>query len=109
MDFIPLPVKYSTTDIASPIMPARTRIRKAALAVAAAGPELLSREYGVLEVVAKQAVDVVDDLHADTIPLLSGQVSQAVFANHLNVIKDSVSQWERGVKRPAGPALKLLL
>jgi len=36
------------------------------------------------------------------------QVSQAVFANHLNVTKDSVSQWERGAKRPAGPALKLL-
>ena len=36
------------------------------------------------------------------------QVSQTVFANHLNVTKDSVSQWERGVKHPAGPALKLL-
>lgn len=36
------------------------------------------------------------------------QVSQAVFANHLNVTKDSVSQWERGAKRPAGPTLKLL-
>ena len=36
------------------------------------------------------------------------QVSQTVFANHLNVTKDSVSQWERGVKHPAGPTLKLL-
>ena len=36
------------------------------------------------------------------------QVSQTVFANYLNVTKDSVSQWERGAKRPAGPALKLL-
>ena len=36
------------------------------------------------------------------------QVSQTVFANHLNVTKDSVSQWERGAKHPAGPALKLL-
>lgn len=36
------------------------------------------------------------------------QVSQAVFANHLNVSKDAVSQWERGEKQPAGPSLKLL-
>jgi putative transcriptional regulator len=36
------------------------------------------------------------------------RVSQAVFAHYLNVSKDSVSKWERGEKRPAGPALKLL-
>lgn len=36
------------------------------------------------------------------------QVSQTVFAYHLNISKDSVSQWERGEKRPAGPSLKLL-
>lgn len=36
------------------------------------------------------------------------QVSQTVFAMYLNVTKDSVSQWERGDKRPAGPAAKLL-
>ena len=36
------------------------------------------------------------------------QVSQAVLAYYLNVSKDSVSQWERGKKRPSGPTLKLL-
>ncbi len=36
------------------------------------------------------------------------QVSQRVFAYYLNVSKDSVSQWERGSKHPAGPTLKLL-
>ena len=36
------------------------------------------------------------------------QVSQTVFAYHLNVSKDSVSQWERGEKHPAGTSLKLL-
>jgi putative transcriptional regulator len=36
------------------------------------------------------------------------RVSQTVLAYHLNVSKDSVSQWERGEKRPAGPSLKLL-
>jgi putative transcriptional regulator len=36
------------------------------------------------------------------------EVSQTVFANHLNVTKESVSQWERGEKKPAGTSLKLL-
>jgi putative transcriptional regulator len=35
-------------------------------------------------------------------------VSQTVFAHYLNVSKDSVSQWERGEKHPAGSTLKLL-
>jgi putative transcriptional regulator len=35
-------------------------------------------------------------------------VSQKVFALYLNVMKESVSQWERGQKKPAGPTLKLL-
>jgi len=36
------------------------------------------------------------------------EVSQMVFAQYLNVKKDSVSQWERGEKHPSGPSLKLL-
>ena len=36
------------------------------------------------------------------------RVSQAVFARYLNVSTGLVSQWERGVKRPAGASLKLL-
>ncbi len=35
-------------------------------------------------------------------------VSQAVLAYHLNVRTKLVSDWERGVKRPSGPSLKLL-
>lgn len=35
-------------------------------------------------------------------------VSQPVFAAYLNVAKTTVSQWERGEKRPDGPARKLL-
>lgn len=34
--------------------------------------------------------------------------SQAVLARYLNVTVSSVGQWERGEKRPAGAALKLL-
>ena len=35
-------------------------------------------------------------------------VSQSVFARYLSVSKNLLSDWERGVKRPGGPALRLL-
>jgi len=35
-------------------------------------------------------------------------ISQPVFARYLNVSKNMVSDWERGVKKPGGPALRLL-
>jgi putative transcriptional regulator len=35
-------------------------------------------------------------------------VSQAVLAGFLNVAVNTVSQWERGARRPTGAALKLL-
>lgn len=38
----------------------------------------------------------------------SEHVSQPVFARYLNVSKNLVSEWERGGKRPGGPALRLL-
>lgn len=36
------------------------------------------------------------------------QGSQPVLARYLNVSKNLVSDWERGKKRPGGPALRLL-
>jgi len=36
------------------------------------------------------------------------RVSQTVFAYYLNVTPNLVSKWERGEKKPSGPALKLL-
>jgi putative transcriptional regulator len=36
------------------------------------------------------------------------EVSQAVFARHLNVPVSLVSQWERGERKPTGAAVKLL-
>ncbi|MCM0754809.1 DNA-binding transcriptional regulator [Desulfovibrio aminophilus] len=36
------------------------------------------------------------------------RLSQPVFARYLNVSKNLVSDWERGVKKPGGPALRLL-
>ncbi len=38
----------------------------------------------------------------------SEKVSQPIFAIYLNVSKNLVSDWERGVKKPGGPALRLL-
>ena len=36
------------------------------------------------------------------------RMSQPVFARLLGVEKSAVAQWERGAKRPSGPALRLL-
>lgn len=38
----------------------------------------------------------------------SSKVSQAVFAKVLNVSSAAIKQWERGERKPSGPALKLL-
>jgi putative transcriptional regulator len=35
-------------------------------------------------------------------------MSQATFAQALNVTPSLVSKWERGEKKPSGPSLKLL-
>ena len=59
-----------------------------------------------------------DTLALTTVEPMSGQeilalreregISQAVLALHLNVRTKLVSDWERGVKHPSGPSLKLL-
>ncbi|WFE69698.1 DNA-binding transcriptional regulator [Thiomicrospira sp. R3] len=36
------------------------------------------------------------------------KVSQPVLARYLNVTKNSVSEWERGIKKPSGAVLRLL-
>ena len=36
------------------------------------------------------------------------RISQPVFARYLNVSRNLISDWERGVKKPGGPALRLL-
>jgi putative transcriptional regulator len=38
----------------------------------------------------------------------AARMSQAVFAQALNVGVSLVSQWERGERKPSGPSLKLL-
>ena len=39
---------------------------------------------------------------------LREHISQPVFARYLNVSKNLVSDWERGIKKPGGSALRLL-
>ena len=40
---------------------------------------------------------------------LRERISQPVFARYLNVSKNLVSDWERGIKKPGGSALRLLM
>ncbi|WP_102960602.1 helix-turn-helix domain-containing protein [Mangrovicella endophytica] len=52
----------------------------------------------------------IEDLDANSIRQIreAAQMSQAVFAQVLNVSTSIVSKWEQGEKRPSGPSLKLL-
>ncbi|SRR5581483_785546 len=58
----------------------------------------------------ESCLTVVDHLSARQIRKLRERegVSQAVLARHLNVEPKLVGEWERGLKAPSGPSLKLL-
>jgi putative transcriptional regulator len=74
-----------------------------------------AQEVGAID---KKTMQEFDDSCLTDAPLLrpdeikalreSEAVSQPVFARYLNVSKNLVSDWERGVKKPGGPALRLL-
>ena len=55
-------------------------------------------------------LEPVSELRPDEIRELRERehVSQPVFAMYLNVSRNLVSDWERGVKKPGGPARRLL-
>ncbi|MSO77768.1 MAG: helix-turn-helix domain-containing protein [Alphaproteobacteria bacterium] len=63
-----------------------------------------------LRMLGRDALPKVADLSPAQIVKLREQagVSQAVMAGFLNVAVNTVSQWERGERRPTGAALKLL-
>ena len=72
-------------------------------------------ETGVIDKQTMQEFDAscltpVEELTADEIRAIRERenVSQSVFAHYLNVPLTSISQWERGEKKPSGPSLKLL-
>ena len=66
----------------------------------------------------KKTMKKFDELCLPAVPTFSpdeikairqnARVSQAVFAHYLNVRKNMISEWERGIKKPSGTALKLL-
>jgi len=72
-------------------------------------------EIGAID---KQTMREFDDACLTSVEILSPEeirairerehISQPVFARYLNVSKGLVSDWERGVKKPGGPALRLL-
>ncbi|EGW51490.1 hypothetical protein HMPREF1022_01507 [Desulfovibrio sp. 6_1_46AFAA] len=71
-----------------------------------------------LGVIDKQTMRTFDELCLVPVEPMSGEeirklreregVSQPILAWHLNVSKNLVSDWERGVRNPGGAALKLL-
>jgi putative transcriptional regulator len=63
-----------------------------------------------LRMFGRDALPKVADLSPADIVEVRKQagVSQAVMAGFLNVAVNTVSQWERGERRPTGAALKLL-
>ena len=58
----------------------------------------------------ESCLEIIEDVEPQAIRDLRKRehVSQPVFAMYLNVSKNLVSDWERGVKKPGGPALRLI-
>jgi putative transcriptional regulator len=85
--------------------------------IAGAIHEMMSGAYDA-GVVSQATLRDFDKDCLGPIPVIEGRdiralrerehVSQPVFAAYLNVSRNLVSDWERGVKRPGGPALRLL-
>jgi putative transcriptional regulator len=67
-------------------------------------------EKTTLRMLGREALPKVDDFSPAEIAKLRARagVSQAVLAGFLNVAVNTVSQWERGERKPTGAALKLL-
>lgn len=67
-------------------------------------------EKTTLRMLGRNALPIVDELSPSEIAKLRERagVSQAVLAGFLNVAVSTVSQWERGERKPTGAALKLL-
>ncbi len=58
----------------------------------------------------KSCLTPIEKLSPDEIKAVREQTcaSQTVFARYLGVTPGLISQWERGERKPSGPALKLL-
>ena len=67
-------------------------------------------EKTTIAMLGRDALPKVTKLSPDQIVAVREHagISQAVLAGYLNVGVSTVSQWERGMRRPTGTALKLL-
>jgi putative transcriptional regulator len=67
-------------------------------------------EKTTLRMLGRDALPQIEPLSAADIASVREKagVSQAVMAGYLNVGVSTISQWERGSRRPTGTALKLL-
>ncbi len=72
-------------------------------------------QHGVVDKVTMKEFDKsclipVEEIAPDEIKAIRERehLSQSVFALYLNVSKNLVSDWERGIKKPGGAALRLL-
>jgi putative transcriptional regulator len=67
-------------------------------------------EQTTLRMLGRDALPKVAELSAADIAKLRQKagLSQSVLAGYMNVAVNTVSQWERGQRRPTGAALKLL-
>ena len=67
-------------------------------------------EQTTIDMLGPDAISTVDSFTGKDIVRLREErrISQAVLAAYLNVGISTVSQWERGARRPTGTALKLL-
>jgi putative transcriptional regulator len=97
-------MKKKTSALTRALLETADDMRKAGILDAEAHEKITMRHLG-LKVLAKAS------------PLTAGQIramrtranmSQAVFARHLNLTVGYVSQLERGTKQPTGAALALL-
>ena len=85
--------------------------------IAGAVHEMMSDAHGV-GIASRKTLRNFDEACLVPSPRLAGEetkalrererVSQPVFAAYLNVSCNLLSDWERGVKRPDGPAARLL-
>lgn len=105
-------------------MPATKAKTSKRMGVSAVEDDVIATAHGLAAALHRVgALDAVDMRDMDTLclpprPDYSGsevkriraatRMSQPVFARLLGVDKSAVAQWERGAKRPSGPALRLL-
>src|SRR5262245_54131742 len=94
----------SKTRLRSEIMEAMRGLHK----IGAVGDAEL--EKTTLRMLGRDALPKVDTFSPSEIARLRERagVSQAIMAGFLNVAVNTVSQWERGERKPTGAALKLL-